>query len=332
MLSELIFGKKLNDITLTDLEVFFSEEQEETSLLEFKSGGVLVDDIYKEVCAFLNTEGGVLIIGTPREERRNPTPKTEVTVCHGELTPTNYRGKDWLMASIISNISPPPTDIRIQEFHSDKGSHFIVEVPQSMTPPHQNNRDGKYYIRMERDARHAPHGVVEALFFKRQKADLGIAVSLSKRNEHSDNIVLDLEIDNKSLFPTDKVSYVVNTINVEALINVAANGYETNINDKTTHAFTDSNSSDSVLWKGLSHSYKYIVVPIDEFRLMPFVISVIVWSRDTALKHLIVAYDPKKSEFILQEDVAEMTDEERGEYLRRLIEFVNNSLNFTIDD
>ncbi len=63
-----IFNKPIGSLQLKDLEEYFKEPQEETSILEFKSGEVEINDVYKEVAAFLNTEGGLLIIGTPREE------------------------------------------------------------------------------------------------------------------------------------------------------------------------------------------------------------------------------------------------------------------------
>jgi hypothetical protein len=58
---ENIFNKKKDELTLDNLKEFFSPPQEETSVLEFKSGGVEIIDIYKEVAAFLNTEGGLLV-------------------------------------------------------------------------------------------------------------------------------------------------------------------------------------------------------------------------------------------------------------------------------
>jgi len=63
-----IFNKEIYDLEIDDLKAFFSTEQEETSLIEFKSGAVEVDTIYKEVAAFLNTEGGILVIGAPEEK------------------------------------------------------------------------------------------------------------------------------------------------------------------------------------------------------------------------------------------------------------------------
>ncbi len=296
MLSELIFGKKLAEITFEDLQNFFKEEQEETSLLEFKSGGVLVDDIYKEVCAFLNTEGGVIIIGAPREGKKKPTPKTEVTICQGELIPSNFRGKDWLMTSIVSNISPPPTNIKIQEFHSEEGSYFILEVPQSMTPPHQSNRDSRYYIRMEREAKPAPHGVVEALFSRRQKPKLRISGDISKLKDDK-GYELSISIGNESQYPTEKMSYVIHLINIKLVPYDKIEGKHT-ISKTGDGYFTINYLSEMVLWKGLDIKTTYQIMPKNE----PFIFSIVAWSRDAEIVTKRGIYDPVTCKILEQEN------------------------------
>ncbi len=66
---EQIFNKEVYKVTLEELITFFQSEQEESALLEFKSGESSLEDIYKEVTAFVNTEGGILIIGAPKETK-----------------------------------------------------------------------------------------------------------------------------------------------------------------------------------------------------------------------------------------------------------------------
>ena len=80
-----IFNKDIDNLNISDLVTFFETEQEETSVLEFKSGDVEIIDLYKEITAFLNTEGGLLIIGAPREIKKT-IGKTVVKTCIGEVT------------------------------------------------------------------------------------------------------------------------------------------------------------------------------------------------------------------------------------------------------
>ncbi|WP_300667105.1 ATP-binding protein [Fluviicola sp.] len=294
MLSEFIFGKNLIEITFEDLQNFFHEEQEESSLLEFKSGGVSIDDVYKEVCAFLNTEGGILIIGTPREAKKKPTSKTEVTICQGELTPSNFRGKDWLMTKIVSNISPSPTNIKIQEFHSKEGSYFIVEVPQSFTPPHQSNEDGRYYIRLEREAKPAPHGVVEALFFRRQKPKLNLTFNFEIINDEKINCKM--SISNISPYPTEKVSYTVQIIGIAAVHPV----YEVDTSHTHGNMYSLGYTSNQVLWKGLFINPKFYIT----HNRKPFYITIMAWSRNAELITMVGIFDPIKMQFVEQENDA----------------------------
>ncbi|NRT16932.1 putative HTH transcriptional regulator, partial [Flavobacterium sp. 28A] len=92
---EKIFGKSRNEVTLNDIKEYFSTEQEESSVIEFKSGEVEINDIFKEITAFLNTEGGLLVIGTPRETKKIIGKNNTIKVCEGELTYSNFKNKDW---------------------------------------------------------------------------------------------------------------------------------------------------------------------------------------------------------------------------------------------
>lgn len=161
-LAESIFQKKINDLTIQDLKEFFKEEKEETSFLEFKSGELDIEKIYRSVCAFLNTDGGILILGAPKEMEVD-----KKRICIGELIPTKKIKSEATLAHLIgSHISPSPGRLNIKHFKYQEGFVFIIEVLKSSHPPHQVSHEGKYYIRMDKEAKAAPHGLVEALFKK----------------------------------------------------------------------------------------------------------------------------------------------------------------------
>jgi hypothetical protein len=180
-----IFQKEIYEIENIDLESFFKLPQEESSIMEFKSGKVEVDELYREICAFLNTEGGILIVGAPQEKKIKIGTK-ERKICVGDLTDSIITELDSLVRSISSNISPMPDNIKVKQLEHANGKSFIIEVPQSLTPPHQVNKEGKYYIRFERDSRPAPHGIVEALFYKRQKPNLDVGIGIATRKDNQD--------------------------------------------------------------------------------------------------------------------------------------------------
>ena len=157
------FDKNPDELTVSDIQNYFNDRQEESPTLEFKSGDAEINDVFKEVAAFLNTEGGLLIIGSPRETRET-IGKRVINFCQGEVTYSKFVSKDWLHQKLFSNITPSPTEIYIKEIVTEKGNIFILDIPQSTNPPHQSTADGRYYIRLENESKPAPHGLIQALF------------------------------------------------------------------------------------------------------------------------------------------------------------------------
>lgn len=139
-LSKQLFQKDLSEVILEDVIDFFKFERQETAVLEFKSGRADVEKITQEVCAFLNTDGGILIYGAPEETKTESGFK-----CFGELTPTTkVSNKVSLGSSIASNISPFPVGINIHQIDAKGSFIFIIEVPKSNYSPHQVSNQGKY--------------------------------------------------------------------------------------------------------------------------------------------------------------------------------------------
>lgn len=289
-----IFNKEIHNLEFKDLEFFFKEEQEESHILEFKSGESQLVDIYKEITAFLNTQGGLLIIGTPRET----TNKEGDRVCVGNLTNSDIRGKDWLMQKITSNISPSPTDIKIQELKNNL-KIFVLEIPKSTFAPHQVSDKGQYYIRLEREAKPAPHGIVEALFFKRQRPNIECEVILTTNEEL---VTMDISLSNTSEYTADGIGYVINLGGVEAIISKEniSNNFESN----GEGIFFTSNSYPSVLVKGLAIPSKIVLKPIDKY----VYISVSYYCRDISLRRIVGVYNYKEQK--VEEKIKTINGEE----------------------
>lgn len=242
-----IFRKSYSEILLSDVEEFFKVPQEETGVLEFKSGEVSLEDIFKEVAAFLNTEGGLIIIGAPKkqEEKINTTQIKEIY--QGDLTYSKFRNKDWLYQKIASNIIPTSTAVMIKEFLiPDKGGVFLIDVPQSSSPPHQVESEGKYYIRMDRIAKPAPHGLVQALFNKRRLPKLVTEIEL-KNMEPKDRLPFKIKISNNSNQPADKVGFIISLFNAKTASRFFEPHYATEVLN-----FTYSNHHQGVLVRNTS--------------------------------------------------------------------------------
>lgn len=286
-LAEKIFGKDLYRITEGDLVEYFSTPREETCVLEFKSGEVKINAIFKEVCAFLNTDGGLIIIGTPKERKIARAGRFPKRICEGELIPSVFRDKKWIESLINANIVPQPAGIRIQEIKATNGHYFIVDVPQSQNPPHQFLNDGRYYIRMEKEAKPAPHGIVESLFFKQVKtnltAEVHIDASLTDQDVYN-SIVVDFQ--NFSLVPAHEVSYLIRVLNIEAIQQdgdaLAQSFHGNKGNYELQGKLKETLSGDH------SSSIRFQVLHKKE----PFILSVMTWHKESGVYKKNVLYDP----------------------------------------
>lgn len=305
-----ILKKDINSLTLKDLEDFFKDEQEETNILEFKSGKVEINDVYKEVAAFLNTEGGILIIGSP-EEKEISRGKHKKCICKGQLTFSRFRGKNWLLQKIMSNISPPPVDIKGFEHIDNKGSLIVLNVPQSTTPPHQCCGDGKYYIRLDSEARPAPHGIVQALFNKRKKPILEAAVHYSPKKEKLDEV--EVRLYNRSNIPAEKIGIHIEVYNA---VEICSNTYSvvpSKVDDLLGERYTISEELRPVLVRPLHFSF-YLDVT---HRNVPYMITVGYWSRDNEYDFQFWVYDPL-TQLIVSEGRMDSSEVDFWEELKKI--------------
>lgn len=163
-LSELYFNKPLNEVTEKDLTDFFTTERTENTSLEFKSYNPngnfdqKLSAIIEAICAFSNSEGGLLIWGAPQGKVIEGR-KEKIFI--GELTPITNQAleHDRLHSQLIDKITPIPAGVQI---HIVSGQYVIVYVEKSQYPPHQY--EGIYRMRLDGKTVAAPHHYVEAMF------------------------------------------------------------------------------------------------------------------------------------------------------------------------
>ena len=284
-LASQIFQKNLHEVTLQDLVDFFEIERQETAILEFKSGKTELEGIIQEVCAFLNTDGGVIVYGAPIEKPN----KTGVKSCFGDLNPTTkFKSKLALGSSIASNISPSPSGINIHQIEIDGSFVFIIDVPKSFHAPHQFNNQGKYYIRMDTEARPAPHGLVEALFFKRQKPNLDLKVGVEYKYTHVEVVDVQFKISNKTEYTAENIGHICKIYGVRKFDSLSF--------DKEYTVFTDRNKLSlqntrvkTILVKGISYIVNVVFEPIQTTQI---VIHAIIWCKDMSAREFYFTLDP----------------------------------------
>jgi len=130
----------------TEHEVLALKEQREPEgpFLEYKSARLfkskndkIFETLSKELTAFANAAGGVLIIGIKEDSER----------CIEAFEPiTDDKKMDsWLEDGLLPRISPPMA-MTVQEIEVEHGKLLVIDVPPSPSAPHQAS-DRKYYAR-----------------------------------------------------------------------------------------------------------------------------------------------------------------------------------------
>jgi hypothetical protein len=176
-LSETIFGRRVSELTQSDLESYFQTHKKESNNLEFKSyvdrpsqqGSATSRDkeklnkIFTSICAFLNTGGGILIWGSPVGSK---LPGETEDSYSGALTPVpTSLESDQISGKITSDISPLTSKVEFKPISLTGGGFcYVFEVRESDSTPHQVK--GTYYIRVGASTHTMPHPLVEAMIKK----------------------------------------------------------------------------------------------------------------------------------------------------------------------
>lgn len=130
----------------SDLESLISDSIEESLHLDYKSSKSLdkadskKKEISKDVAAFANSDGGIIIYGIDEE---NHVPKGFSYVDGTVFT------KEWLENVIDGNIQQKIHGIKIHVIRKDKDlkrSVYLIKIPVSTDAPHMSS-DKKYYRR-----------------------------------------------------------------------------------------------------------------------------------------------------------------------------------------
>jgi hypothetical protein len=160
--------ENITDITYQDVVNYFTIEREESDKIEYKSfvvnekGKEITNGVLKTICAFLNSEGGLLIWGAPIGQQVEGK-KEKIFI--GNLSPVEHLyEKDQFISKISDSISPTPKGILFHRIEKDKKFIYIFEVPKSEYSPHQFG--DKFYMRIDGQTKTAPYHYIEALFKK----------------------------------------------------------------------------------------------------------------------------------------------------------------------
>jgi len=127
-----------------DLTLLIKNEVQENIHLDYKDSRAIDKnkrhEIAKDVSAFANSDGGILIYGI-REEEHIPI-EIDQGVDHHIFT------REWLEEVITSNITPIIDELKIVQIPlSENTSAFAIQIPKSYRAPHQDQSSKRYFKR-----------------------------------------------------------------------------------------------------------------------------------------------------------------------------------------
>ena len=180
--------KNRNDIkwSLKDLENMISNKAEESVNLDFKSSGSLNKserkkiEITKDVSAFANSDGGIIIYGI---KESNHVADEFSFIDGDEFT------KEWLEQVISSGIQQKIENLMIYPLRKDgeiKKTVYVIEIPESVSSPHMA-KDKRFYKRYNFESVPMEEYEVRRLFFKENKTNLEIGKEVVGIMTHNDN-------------------------------------------------------------------------------------------------------------------------------------------------
>lgn len=166
--------------TVRDVEKLINVQVQESLNLDYKDSRSLSNskaraEIAKDVSAFANADGGLIIYGV--EEKGHLPIRIDGGVEHKTFS------REWPESIITSNIAPRIEDVRISQIPlSDSHSIFAVKVPKSFRGPHQERHESKRYYRRYN-------------FQSRPMEDYEIREAYNRRREVPSLVNIDIEID-----------------------------------------------------------------------------------------------------------------------------------------
>lgn len=176
---------KLESYDIEIIESFITNEIEESLHIEYKSSGALSKadsvkkEISKDVSAFANSDGGIIIYGMSEKEHK----ASELSFING-----NIFTKEWLEQVISTTINRNIPNLRIFPIRKDgdiEKTIYVVQIPMSIETPHLS-RDKRYYRRYNFESVPMEEYEIRQLYGRTIKSKLilnGYSISVVNNND-----------------------------------------------------------------------------------------------------------------------------------------------------
>lgn len=164
-----IFVKPITEIEFEDVKAFCGEQIEENIRLEYKKAFSSKDEkkqIAKEISAFANTRGGIILVGVGEKDRKPELPIDGIDYKKG----FNEKVTSIALKSIYPPVFP---EIRVCEFGTNpKKAVVVIRVQESDETPHTVENTTGIYVRVDsqNEPQPAPYEEIEWLINRRKKA------------------------------------------------------------------------------------------------------------------------------------------------------------------
>ena len=181
-----IFVKPINEIEFEDVKAFCDEQIEENRRLEYKKAFSSKDEnkqIAKEISAFANTHGGIILVGVGEKDRKPKLPIDGIAY---------VKGLNEKVTSIaLKNIYPPVfPETKVCRFGDNlEKAVVVIRVQESDETPHTVEETKGIYVRVDsqNEPDRAPYEEIEWLINRRKKAVENRERLLRRAEERFDN-------------------------------------------------------------------------------------------------------------------------------------------------
>ena len=176
---------KLDNYDFDTLKSFINNSIEESQYIEFKSGEALSKkdahkkEISKDVSAFANSDGGIIIYGISEKNHKADS---------FSFIDGNTFNKEWLEQIISSTINRNIPDLKIYPVRKSgnlKETLYVVQIPSSIEAPHMC-REKRFYRRAQFESVIMEEYEIRQLYGRKVKSDLflrGFSIGLDESND-----------------------------------------------------------------------------------------------------------------------------------------------------
>ncbi len=185
--------------TLEMLEAFLRLNLEESLNLDYKDirAADNPDKLSEVTTAFANSVGGLVLLGVAEKKDEDEKGNT-IRIRPGEITwgPRSLT-REKVESELISRVHPWVQGLTIHTIRDAEGNViFLVDVPQSVNPPHQA-ADRRYYLRYNFQNLPMDHYQIDALFHRRLKPNLRPVLEIREVRKDGHEIEMRIGLNNE---------------------------------------------------------------------------------------------------------------------------------------